>query len=183
MSVYFVYKRSKSKEGESLIRPILYGYTDSKKIIKRFKHERDMSQFTIVEKDLDKDDILLFEKDNRYQYITLRKYITYRKDDLGYIKDYIEIASTEYEEEQTYVWTDLALLEAGKYTKYPDYIFNKDIIKALRHLEYNTIGDYHNSNGLDIMYPPVTVGKKTLHNINVDMFYVFMFLFGNTMNK
>ncbi len=183
MDIYFVYKIGKSKEGEMLLHPLLYGYTDSKKTIKRFKKERDMSQFHIVEKDLDKKDLLLFERNNRYQRIGIRKYITYQKDEYGYNKDYVEIASTEYEEEQTYVWTDVALLEAGKYTKYPDYIFNDEVRKALHHLEYDMIREYSLTGGPDIMYPPVKVGKKTLPNIEVDMFYVFMYLFGYTMNK
>lgn len=182
MYTYFVYKVGKNKEGGDLLHPLLYGYTTDKKVIKQFKKERDMDQFRIVEKSLDEDDLLLFEKNYRYKVIAIRKYITYRKDDIGYFKDFIEIASTEYEEEQTYVYSDVAILEAGKYTKNSPHIFNKDIRKALDILEYSNIREYAMTGCCDIMYPPTKVGRK-VSNIDVDLFYVFMILFGYTMNK
>jgi hypothetical protein len=178
MTVYFVYKVTMSKD--IYIRPILYGYSDNKKIIKQFRSQRDPKQFYIVKKTLSKKEFMLFEKDNRDTYINMRKYITFIMANGNRIKDYVEIASTQYEEEETYAKSDFAICEAAKFTTYPISIFNKNIVKALRTVRYDYISDFNNINYLyDMSYPYPTTNDI---NINIDMFWVFMNLFGYTMN-
>ena len=174
MIIYFVYQITS-------ITPYLYGYAKSKKVINKFKKERDMKKFKIVEKDMDESEVQSFESHNRYYYIDIRKYITYIKNEYGYTKDYVEIASTLYEEERTYVLSDAAAYEAGKFTKYPVSMFNKDLQKALCILNYDIIQSYTNSDIHNYIYPDVLIGKKLTENISVDTFYVFMYKYGNTM--
>ena len=186
MKVYLVYKITRDKTGEVMLHPFLYGYTTKKSIIKEFENQRNMKHFAILSREFTKNEYMLFDRDNRHMYLDIRRYDTYIKDEAGHFKDYIEIVSTEYEEEQTYVKADSALFEVGKFTDYPLYIFNEEIVKSLKILQYNVIrdfrSDYHYNAQADLMFPVVNIGKKS-SDIRVDTFYIFMFLFGNTMKK
>ena len=108
----------------------LYAFTNNKKIFKEFKLERNMDSFIIIKSDIDDEDYEEYAKANRDALLDI--VILKTLDDNNKICD-LEFAITSYEQ---IVIDDLSIEYLMPDEFVPYLIFNKEIVKALKTLEY-----------------------------------------------
>lgn len=125
-------KHKKSRDDYIKDKYPLYAFTASKKLYKEFKNERNMDNFIILKTDVDKEDYVDYAESHRDAMID-KAYLPVKDDD-GKVHD-VAFAITSYEQ-IVIDDMDVEYLFGGPDSFVPYQIFNKDIIKALKVLEY-----------------------------------------------
>jgi len=110
----------------------LYAFTTNKKIYKEFKSERNMNNFIIIKTDIDKEEYPDYVKEHRDGLLDT-VYLPVKDED-GKVHD-IKFAITSYEQ-LVIDDIDIEYMLGGRDSFVPYLIFNKEIVKALKVLEY-----------------------------------------------
>lgn len=175
--IYFIYKR-----GDEL-HPYLYAIALKKKLMEQFLHERKKNIFSVVEKNLSNEEINGIK--TKYQKYILRRrgFETSSSSSFtGY--DTIYLVTTEYEEMDVFVNSDKVLANISRYTLEETRYMKKDIIKALHKLHYFEIQKWGQTNELGISdYFMSGIHEMNFNDYKVDNFGIFMFLYGETIDK
>ena len=130
MTVYFIYEKKKN------LSPILYSFTTSKELIDKFKSERKMELFSILENKMKKKDFKIFERDHSGIELTSGNFVTYMDNGDRIIRKNISIVCTYNEEMEPYANEGLIIKEISK-TTCPEATFMKpDIIRSLETFSY-----------------------------------------------
>lgn len=125
-------KHKKSRDDYIQDKYPLYAFTADKKLYKEFKKERNMDSFIILKSDIDREDYAEYAQEHRACLIDRAEFSV--KDDDGKIQN-ILFAITDYEQ-LILDDIDVEYLMGDKSYFVSDKIFNKDIRKALKVLEY-----------------------------------------------
>ena len=178
MTVYFIYKH-----GKNIDTPYLYAITDNKRIKDKFFRERKKSMFKSIEKDMDKNLYKKFLSEHKSYELWRRGFETSSPDGLGK-KAHIFLIATAYEEMNVVTQNDRVIMEIGKYTDEIARTFNKDLLKALNKLYYFEIYKFCNSDfyGCNDYFVRGVIPFKS-EDFCIDSFSVFLFLYGDTLDK
>ena len=175
MDVYFI-----SRRGKYVDRPYLYAVTDKKHLKEQFLKERKKDMFTAVKKDISSKHYKEFLVKNHSYELGRRGYETSSPNSL-LKREYVYLISTAYEEMDVFMKADKVILEIGKYTDEVARTFNKKLLVALHKLHYFEIYKFCNWDQYDYFVNGVECFKSDEYMI--DSFSVFLYLYGNTLDK
>lgn len=180
MNVYFIYRH-----GKHVAEPYLYAVTDKKELKDSFLLERKKSMFIAKKKDIDKSEYKHFIAEHS-GYVLGRRGFETSTSSSSFNRTHVYLTATAREEMDVYVNADRAVLEVGKYTKEYSRCFNSNILRALDTLHYFEIYKFRNNE--EFHYDDYFVAGVTQFSLDsgayvVDGFTVFMFLYGETIDR
>lgn len=167
----------------------LYAFSHDKKIVDKFMSERNLDRFIVKKSSVDREDLENFSKKYRgkalikYQMGTVLK--KYTKDEKSFSIEYAITVDEKLIIEEIYEGNGPKSL--GDITWWynlapPPEIFKKEIVEALRYLDYNMIYKIYNkvsfSGGVEEMYED---DDYSAPDWTYDDFAYFINLFGNTL--
>lgn len=175
MTIYFIYKH-----GEN-IHPYLYALTDKKKLKDSFIKERKKDMFIVKEKDISKSDFFILCKTHSKYLLNRHAFETNSPFKNISEKAVIYLTTTDYEEMDVIMKEDKVILDISRFTDYEAKAFNKDLLIALNNLHYFEINKFANIHENNYFLS----GVKTfdISNYRIDMFGVFLYFYGNTLDK
>lgn len=176
MTVYFIYKHGNN------IHPFLYAITDKKKLKESFMKERKKSMFVVKEKIMTKDEFLEICKHHGRYLLAERGFETSSPFPKLSSSSVIWLTTTDYEEMDVITKEDVVILELGKFTDDESKAFNKDLLQALDKLHYFEIYKFINEVQCHHNYFVAGVDTFTTEKYHIDMFGVFMFLYGDSLD-
>ena len=172
MKAYFIYRVDTPYE------PYLYAVTDLKELKKSFLRERKKGMFKSVTKNLTSEEWYEFYRDHNRYILASRGYYTKAENSSKSV--FVIITSTMYEEDDTFIKADRALLEVGRHTDEIALACNNEILWALNELNYFEIYKFTNMTE----HQPFLDGISPYELIdnNIDAFNVFCMLYGDTID-
>lgn len=178
MKVYQFFKIA-SLDGP-LPEPILYAFTNDKELSNAFTNTRNMKLFAKQIIDIPKKEYKEFA-DKHSGYIlgscgfTTRSTLSFNREQIA------RFVTTRSEEQFVYTSSDKIITELSKHTKECSEIFNDDLIKALKILNYFDIFTFSMKNEY-YFYPTATEFNDTQDlNLKYDMLELFVYFFGDTI--
>ena len=177
MTVYFIYKHSEN------IHPFLYAITDKKRLKDSFMKERKKSLFVVKEKSVTKEQFLNICKNHGRYLLGRRGFYTNSPSSSFSAKSIIYLTTTEYEEMDVITKEDTVILELGRYTDEDARAFNVKLLKALHELHYFEIYKFVNDYYCQDDYFVKGISSFSSNNYQIDMFGVFLYLYGHTLDK
>lgn len=177
MTVYFIYKHGPE------IHPYLYALTDKKKLKNSFMKERKKSMFVVKEKTMERSDFLNICKTHSKYLLAERGFETNSPFRHLSSSTVIWLTTTDYEEMNVITKEDVVILELGKYTDDISRAFNTDLLKALDKLHYFEIYKFVNEVQCHHSYFVAGVDTFSASKYRIDMFGVFMYLYGSTIDR
>lgn len=175
MTVYFIYKHGDD------IRPFLYAITDKKKLKDSFMNERKKSLFVVKEKEMTREAFLNVCKYHGKYLLGKRGFETRSPFPDVSSSTIIWLTTTDYEEMDVFTKEDSVILSLGKFTDDIACAFNKDLLKSLDMLHYFEIYKFVNDRRYSYFVEGVDLFSSDKYRI--DMFGVFLYLYGETLDK
>lgn len=180
MLVYLIYKKPENSE------PSLYAFTDKKYLKESFCEEREMSLFSVVDREVSKEEYKHLSR-SLHSYILGRRGFETNSSSSVLVskKTHVYITATETEEMDVFIKSDVVMYEMAKHTDLIVKYFKDDIIKALNTIHYFEIYKFANPDDMDYFIEgvsPYTIDAGN-SNFKADMLSVFLYLYGNTMKK
>jgi len=176
MTVYFIYKHGPN------IHPFLYAITDKKKLRDSFMKERKKSMFIVREKIMNKEEFLEICKHHSRYLLGERGFETNSPFPKLSSSSVIWLTTTDYEEMDVITKEDAVILDLGKYTDDISVAFNKDLLSALEKLHYFEIYKFVNEVQCFHNYFVAGVDTFSSSRYHIDMFGVFMYLYGDSLD-
>ena len=163
-----------------LSEPLLYAFTDDKKLSNEFTNTRNMKLFAKQVIDIPKKEYKEFADKHR-GYILGSCGFTTRS---GLSPDGEQIArfvATRSEEQFVYTSSDKIISELSKHTKECSEIFNDDLLKALKIINYFDIFTFSVQN--EYYFYPETIPFNDTQDLNLkyDMLELFVYFFGDSI--
>ena len=177
MTVYFIYKHGESFE------PFLYAITDKKKLKDSFVKERNKHMFVVKEKELTKDEFTIICSNHGKYILGRRGFETQSHSPNLQSKSVIYITTTFQEEMDVIEKDDTIFLSLGKFTDECAKYFNKKLLAALNTMYYFEIYKFVNEVYCYHDYFVRGVDTFTTENYKIDMFGVFLYLYGDSLDK
>ena len=175
MTVYFIYKHGQD------IHPFLYAITDKKKLKDSFVKERKKSLFVVKEKDMTKEQFLQLCSQHGKYLLGKRGFETQSPFPELSSSSVIWLTTTDYEEMDVFTKEDTVLVSLGRYTDDIACAFKKELLKALDLLHYFEIYKFVNDRRYSYFVEGVDLFSS--ENYRIDMFGVFLYLYGDTLDK
>lgn len=176
MVVYFIYKHGLN------FQPFLYALTDKKKLKDSFMKERKKSMFVVKEKELTKDEFINVCKHHGNYILDKRGFETKSPFKKLSNTSVIWLTATDYEEIDVIKKEDTVLLELSRFMDNEAKAFNSDILKALNKLHYFEIYKFINEVQCHHSYFVSGVDTFIAEKYKIDMFSVFLYLYGDTLD-
>ena len=163
-----------------LSEPLLYAFTDDKKLSNEFTNTRNMKLFAKQVIKIPKKEYKEFADKHR-GYILGSCGFTTRS---GLSPDGEQIArfvATRSEEQFVYTSSDKIISELSKHTKECSEIFNDDLLKALKIINYFDIFTFSVQN--EYYFYPETIPFNDTQDLNLkyDMLELFVYFFGDSI--
>lgn len=180
MKLYLIYKKTQDV-------PILYAITNKKYIKDNFVNERKKDMFVVKSKEMPKDEITDFLNTNNRYVLGIRGFET-SCEVLGKVsRTHVYLTTTVSEEMDSFIRSDIAILEMAKKTDSYSKYFNNKLINALNKLKYFEIYKFKEETyeSYSDKYFENISAFDNYHNGKycIDSFGVFMFLYGNTIDS
>ena len=160
--------------------PILYAFTNDKELSNAFTNTRNMKLFAKQVINIPKKEYKEFADKHRGYILgscgfTTRSTLSFDREQIA------RFVATRSEEQFVYTSSDKIITELSKHTKECSEIFNDDLIKALKILNYFDIFTFSMKNEY-YFYPTATEFNDTQDlNLKYDMLELFVYFFGDTI--
>lgn len=175
MTVYFFYRVDPG------MYPYLYGFTNEKNIMKKFKEQRNMKLFYMKTQEMKKDQYKDILKIHGHCRLQEKQYLTKNKNQINNL-GVIRIVSTDSEEMSIYTNESNISMELGKLTHSYAYTFQPKLLEALTKLQYFYFRKMRDDFPLnDPFLSGVELDPKWPFS-SIDEFEMFLFLYGKTLN-
>lgn len=160
--------------------PMLYAFTNDKELSNAFTNTRNMKLFAKQVINIPKKEYKEFADKHRGYILgscgfTTRSTLSFDREQIA------RFVATRSEEQFVYTSSDKIITELSKHTKECSEIFNDDLIKALKILNYFDIFTFSMKNEY-YFYPTATEFNDTQDlNLKYDMLELFVYFFGDTI--
>ena len=177
MKIYFIYKHG------GLLQPSLYAITDKKKLKNSFIKERKKDIFTVKEKEVTKEELTMILRNHSSYLLGRHGFETQSMSSDLPKKCYIYLTTTFKEEIDVVEKEDSIFLYLGKLIDDDAKFFNEKLLKALNELHYFEIYKFVNQIYMYNDYFVKGVEEIYTGKYKLDLFSVFLFLYGDTLDK
>ena len=136
MTIYFIYFKGSEE-------PYLYAITDKKKLLKKFKIQRNMDKFHVSEHEMDRDGFLEVCKNHSMYFLCERGIYTSSICNDRYVQGFIDLVITSKEDMEIVQSEDkFYMMLENRFTRTPIEAFNKELLIALNELGYFHVYKY-----------------------------------------